>query len=260
MEGASADRASRGVGGIEDRRRTPVALGQVEVAEMRKISTRSLKAALGTHQGRRAAVLPVAVRRRSRSRWPLCAQRAEKAHQVGDLGVAQLDRRALGMLRRRGAGMAMRELRVAHRGMGRRDVVAHHLLQRRELAGVHVGRPAGDAAQAWGLERAHQLRVVADHEAQLVALLGAGVAERPEAVELVALQPWRTPSARPRSGGAGVARRHAGVVEGVVGEQRAVVAGGALPLADEEAQARAPPAASSTCCPARVAGASTAAT
>ena len=49
---------------------------------------------------------------------------------------------------------------------------------------------------------------------------------------------FATAAARPRSGLRRVARRHAGVVEMLVGEQRAVVAGDALALADEQAQAR----------------------
>ena len=44
-------------------------------------------------------------------------------------------------------------------------------------------------------------------------------------------------AARPRSGCAGSLRRHAGVVEVLVGEQRAVVAGRTLALADEQTQA-----------------------
>lgn len=46
------------------------------------------------------------------------------------------------MLRRRGAGMAVHQFRVPHRGMRGCDVVAHDLLRRGDLPGVHVGRAA----------------------------------------------------------------------------------------------------------------------
>jgi hypothetical protein len=73
---------------------------------------------------------------------------------------------SLGMRRGPGAGMTMGQLRVAHRGMGCRDAVAHHLLQRGELPGMHVGRPAGDAAKPWSLEGPLQRRVGPDHQAK----------------------------------------------------------------------------------------------
>jgi hypothetical protein len=139
------------------------------------------------------------------------------------------------MRRGGGAGMAVHQLRVAHGGMRCGDVVAQHLGQRAELPRMHVRRPLGHAAQPRRLERAFERRVVADHEAQFLALAGQGVAERPQAVEFVAAHRCRRRGAA-AVGPGGITRRHAGVVELLVAEQRPAVAADALRLADEQAQ------------------------
>jgi len=80
------------------------------------------------------------------------------------------------------------------------------------------------------------VRIVFGNEAQFAALIGWCVAERTHAVEFVGEHPLNrcgSPLIRMvRIGG-----RHGCVVELKVGEQRAVVAGRALCLAEEQMQA-----------------------
>lgn len=68
--------------------------------------------------------------------------------------------------------------------MRRRHVVAHNLLQSRELPGVHVRRACSHTAQARRLKGDFERRIIGDLESQLLALLGPGVAERPEVSEV----------------------------------------------------------------------------
>ena len=114
-------------------------------------------------------------------------------------------------------------------GMRCRDVVTHDLFQRGELPGVHVRRPLCHAAQARCLERALQRRIVAHHESELLALAGLGIAERTQVIELVAAHLGRRTGA-PTVGSCGIARRHPGVVELLVGEERPAVTTHALCL------------------------------
>jgi hypothetical protein len=125
--------------------------------------------------------------------------------------------------------MPVRQFGVAHRSMRCRDVVTHHLLQGGELSSVHVRRTLRNAAKAWRLERTFQGRLIAHHEPQFLAELRLRIAERTQAIELVAAHLRRrvgTPAIGPRN----VARRHPGVVELLVGEKGPVVAGHALRL------------------------------
>ena len=133
------------------------------------------------------------------------------------------------------AGMPVRQRRVTHHGMRCRDVVPDDLLWRGELSGVHAGRPAGHAAQPWGFEGTFERGIVAHHETKFLALVGPGVAERPEAVEPIAAYCGCRGSA-PAVGSGDIARRRAGVVELPVTEERPVVAAHARRLADEQPQ------------------------
>ena len=119
---------------------------------------------------------------------------------------------------------------LACRGTG---IVVDHRLERGDLAGMHVGRPAGDAAQRRRLVGAAQLRPVLDHEAQLAAGRVAAVAIGAEAIERIRGDLRNTGLAAEIRRQAGH-RRHAGVVEMAVGEARAVVAADAIALADEQ--------------------------
>ena len=93
----------------------------------------------------------------------------------------------VGLKRLRGAastsvtGVPVGQLRVPHGGVRRGDVVAHHLLQRGHLSGVHVRRTLRHAAEAGRLEGADQRRVVVhvNHlqgEAVLLLIRAQGVA------------------------------------------------------------------------------------
>src|SRR5690606_18907979 len=100
---------------------------------------------------------------------------------------------------------------------------------------MHVRRPQRHAAQARCPERALQLRVVFSEEPKLLTLSRTCIAVAPKAIEFIA----------PHSGNGGgaprirpfrVARRYAGVVKMLVGEQGSVVATHTVALADEKPQ------------------------
>jgi hypothetical protein len=102
-----------------------------------------------------------------------------------------------------------------------------------ELAGVHVGAAVGHAAQGRHLELPLLLVRARFEEAQGAAVLGPRIAPGAKAVELVRQHLFGTAGA---TGIGGQARplRHAGVVELVVRQQGAVVAGDAVRLAHEQ--------------------------
>src|SRR5690606_3649863 len=100
---------------------------------------------------------------------------------------------------------------------------------------MHVRRTQRHAAQARCPERALQLRVVLSEKPEFLTLSRTCIAVAPKAIEFIA----------PHSGNGGgaprirpfrVARRHAGVVKMLVGEQRPVVTTHTVALADEQAQ------------------------
>src|SRR5215208_26433 len=158
----------------------------------------------------------------------VAGRRVERAAQRAQEGLELL---ALG-----GREAKRLELAVPERSRRRAVVVRDHVRQRGELAGVHVRRAARDVAQRRRLVGTHQLLALGDGEAELLAVVGAGVAVAARAAEL--------PRQRlPDAGGAPAVRRqrrrgerHAGVVEVVVRQQRPVVAVDAARLADEQPQ------------------------
>ena len=115
-------------------------------------------------------------------------------------------------------------------------IILLHLGQRGELTGVHVRCTRACTAQRWSLEGALGLIARGGLEAQFGAALRVGIAVCTKTVELVRQDQARAfcPSAV-----LGQALRcgHAGVVEVIVGQKRAIVAIDAFVLADEQAQA-----------------------
>ena len=134
--------------------------------------------------------------------------------------------------------MERHELAVSERCPWCRVVVSHDLLERRDLAGVHVGRAIRHVAERRRLVGAHQLRAVRRGEPKLGAVVRRRVAVPAGAGELAG---ERLAHAHSTSA---VRRRHrrsdgdARVVEVVVGEEGAVVAVGAVRLPDEQAEPR----------------------
>ena len=126
--------------------------------------------------------------------------------------------------------MAVRRLRG-------RGIVCEHLVQRADLARVHVGCTGGNAPKRGGLEGAQHLLVPVRQEAQLRTLLRVGIAVGTQAIERVLLDEAHTEGAT-HIGRQLRHRGHAGVVEMVVRQQRAIVAVDALALAEEETQTR----------------------
>ena len=115
--------------------------------------------------------------------------------------------------------------------------MCEHLVQGADLPRMHVGRTRGRAAQRRRLVGAHQLFARVRHEAQLRAFLRLGVAVGAEAIERVLLHQadaHRAAEVIEQAGPGG----HAGVVEVVVRQQRAIVAVDALALANEHPESR----------------------
>src|SRR5690606_8216761 len=77
------------------------------------------------------------------------------------------------------------KLRSADRRRGRLSVMVDHILQRRDLPGMHVGRPGGGATQRGRLEGAGELRRRPVHETELRAGFRTRIAVAPQAIERI---------------------------------------------------------------------------